>query len=161
MLTGRIRKWILALLKFIFQYVPQRAIKGQAITDFLAEHQKSQDELVNIPGTLKVANAWISPSKAFLGKEEWIQQEIKRITSFWITLWKLYFDGSCTQNAAEAGIVIIDHKGAYQCYSFLLDYQETTHNRAEYEALIIGLEILTELEATEVEVFGDSELVIN
>ncbi|KAM1119793.1 hypothetical protein ACFX2B_043333 [Malus domestica] len=38
---------------------------------------------------------------------------------------------------------------------------ETTNNRAEYEALIIGLEILIELGATEVEVFGDSELVIN
>ncbi|KAM1875539.1 hypothetical protein FF1_042984 [Malus domestica] len=39
MLTGRIGKWILALSEFSFQYVPQRAVKGQAIADFLAEHQ--------------------------------------------------------------------------------------------------------------------------
>ena len=49
----------------------------------------------------------------------------------------------------------------FNTVSFLLDYQDTTNNRAEYEALIIGLEILIELGASEVEVFGDSELVIN
>ena len=57
----------------------------------------------------------------------------------WVTPWRLYFDGSCTQNAAGAGIAIIDPSGNYHCYFFLLDYQETTNNRAEYEALIIGL----------------------
>ncbi|KAM1998360.1 hypothetical protein ACFX16_005908 [Malus domestica] len=39
MLTGRIGKWILALSEFSFQYVPQRAVKGQVIADFLTEHQ--------------------------------------------------------------------------------------------------------------------------
>ncbi|KAM2784233.1 hypothetical protein COP1_013639 [Malus domestica] len=80
MLTRRIGKWIVALLEFIFQYVPQRAIKGQAIVDFWAEHQEPQDELINSPRTLEVASTWIPPSKAFSGKEEWIQQEIKKIT---------------------------------------------------------------------------------
>ena len=73
----------------------------------------------------------------------------------------MYFDGSCTQNAAKAGIINIDPMDAHHCYSFLLDYQDTTNNRAEYKALIIGLEILIELGATEVEVFSDSKLVIN
>ncbi|KAM1554460.1 hypothetical protein ACFX1Z_007200 [Malus domestica] len=117
MLTGRIGKWILALSKFSFQYVPQRAVKGQAIADFLAEHQESQDEIINIPGTL--------------------------------------------EKASGAGIVIVNPQGVYHYYSFLLDYQGNTNNRAEYEALIIGLEILMDLGAVEVEVFGDSELVIN
>ena len=161
MLTGRIGKWILALSEYSFQYVPQRAVKGQAIADFLVEHQESQEEIVNIPGTLEAASLWIPPTKGLSGREEWIQQEIKRISSLWVTPWKLYFDGSCTQNAAGARVAIIDPGGNHHCYSFLLDYQETTNNRAEYEALIIGLEILMELGAIEVEVFGDSELVIN
>ncbi|CAN6564249.1 unnamed protein product [Malus baccata var. baccata] len=121
MLTGRIGKWILVLLEFSFQYVPQKAVKGQAIADFLAEHQESRDEIINIPGTLEVINVWIPPGKGISGNEEWIQQEIRRVA----------------------------------------DYQGNTNNRAEYEALIIGLEILIELGAMEVEVFGDLELVIN
>ncbi|KAM1135442.1 hypothetical protein ACFX19_045137 [Malus domestica] len=161
MLTGRIGKWILALSEFSFQYVPQRAVKGQAIADFLAENQESQSEVINIPGSLEVTSIWIPPRKDILGKEEWVQQEIRRVTGLWITHWKLYFDGSHTQNASGAGIVIVNPQGVYHYYSFLLDYQGNTNNRAEYEALIIGLEILMDLGAVEVEVFGDSELVIN
>ncbi|CAN6542580.1 unnamed protein product [Malus baccata var. baccata] len=104
---------------------------------------------------------YFTASKGISGKEEWVQQEIKRVTGLWITLWKLYFDGSYTQKASEAGIVIINPQGVHNYYSFLLDYQGNTNNQAEYEALIIGLEILIELRAMEVEVFGDSKLVIN
>ncbi|KAM2920128.1 hypothetical protein COP2_042017 [Malus domestica] len=70
MLTGRIGKWILALSEFSFQYVLQRAVKGQAITDFLAEQQESQGEIINISGTLEVAHILIPPSKAISGREE-------------------------------------------------------------------------------------------
>lgn len=39
MLRGRLGKYILALSKFSFRYVPQKAVKGQAnIADFLAAH---------------------------------------------------------------------------------------------------------------------------
>ncbi|CAN6725239.1 unnamed protein product [Malus baccata var. baccata] len=144
-----------------FQYVPQRAVKGQAIADFLTEHQESQSEVINIPGSLEVTSIWIPPRKDISGKEDWVQQEIRRVTGLWITHWKLYFDGSHTQKASGAGIVIVNPQGVYHYYSFLLDYQGNTNNRAEYEALIIGLEILMDLGAAEVEVFGDSELVIN
>ncbi|CAN6704473.1 unnamed protein product [Malus baccata var. baccata] len=137
----------------------EMAIKGQTITDFLAEHQESQGETINISGTLEVAHILIPPSKAISGREKYIQQEVGRISSHWVTPSKLYFDGSCTQNAAGAGIVIIAPRGIHHCYSFFLDYQETTNNRVEYKVLIIGLEILIELGAMKVEVFGDSELV--
>ncbi|XP_050157474.1 uncharacterized protein LOC126631371 [Malus sylvestris] len=112
----RIGKWILALSEFSFQYVPQRVVKGQVIADFLAEHQESRDEIINIPGTLEVTNVWIPPGKGISGKDEWIQQEIRRMA----------------------------------------DYQGNTNNRAEYVALIIGLEILMDLGAMEVEVFGQN-----
>ncbi|XP_058180182.1 uncharacterized protein LOC131298724 [Rhododendron vialii] len=37
-LRGRQGKWILALVEYDFEYVPQKAVKGQALADFLAEH---------------------------------------------------------------------------------------------------------------------------
>ncbi|CAN6687461.1 unnamed protein product [Malus baccata var. baccata] len=131
-----------------------------AKTDVI-KYMLSKPMLIGRIGTLEVTNVWIPPGKGISGKEEWIQQEIRRVAGLWITSWKLYFDGSYTQKASGAGIVIINPQGIYHYYSFLLDYQGNTNNRAEYEALIIGLEILMDLGAMEVEVFGDSELVIN
>lgn len=43
----------------------------------------------------------------------------------------------------------------------LLILGDTINNKAEYEASIIGLKILMELGAAEVEVYGDSKLVVN
>jgi hypothetical protein len=40
--TGRIAKWVLDLMGFDVQYVPQTAIKSQALADFVAEWSKTQ-----------------------------------------------------------------------------------------------------------------------
>ena len=37
----------------------------------------------------------------------------------------------------------------------------TTNNQAEYEAILKGLQFLHEVKAESIEVFGDSQLVIN
>ena len=57
-------------------------------------------------------------------------------------------------------IAIENPAGDHFSYSFELDYK-CTNNQAEYEALIIGLEILLDLGVREVQVFGDSLLVVN
>ena len=38
MLRGRIGKWVLALSKFHLEYVPQKAVKGQVLANFMAVH---------------------------------------------------------------------------------------------------------------------------
>ncbi|XP_020424516.1 uncharacterized protein LOC109950359 [Prunus persica] len=81
------------------------------------------------------------------------------IYSIHLTPWKLYFDGSKTDKASGAGIVLEEPLGVRHCYSFQLDFQ-CTNNRAEYEALIIGLEMLVELGVQSVEILGDSMLVL-
>ncbi|KAI5321224.1 hypothetical protein L3X38_030295 [Prunus dulcis] len=80
------------------------------------------------------------------------------IYSVHLTPWKLYFDGSKTDVASGAVIVLEDPLGIRHCYSFQLDFQRT-NNKAEYEALIIGLEMLVELGIQSVEILGDSMLV--
>ncbi|XP_050365415.1 uncharacterized protein LOC126783925 [Argentina anserina] len=74
--------------------------------------------------------------------------------------WVLYFDGSSTDHLSGAGVTLVNPSGVRHCYSFQLEWK-CTNNHAEYEAIIIGLELLLDLEVTEVEVLDDSLLVIN
>ena len=60
--------------------------------------------------------------------------------------WVLKFDGSSTKYSVGARIVIISLKEIATTLSFNLAFK-CTNNQAEYEALVIDLEILLELEA--------------
>jgi ribonuclease HI len=74
----------------------------------------------------------------------------------------LYVDGSCSGNpgAGGAGVVIKDERG--RIVARLKKYLgSVTNNRAEYQALIAGLEEAQRLGTKEVEVYLDSELVVN
>ena len=73
--------------------------------------------------------------------------------------WLLKFDDSSMEKSAGARIVIISLKGIKTTLSFNLAFK-CTNNQAEYEALVIGLEILMELGEQEVHIIGDSQLVL-
>ena len=60
--------------------------------------------------------------------------------------WILKFDGSSMKKSVGAGIVIISPKGIKTTLSINLAFK-CTNNQAEYEALLISLEILMELGA--------------
>ena len=60
--------------------------------------------------------------------------------------WVLKFDGFSTENSPRVGIVIIAQKGIKTTLSYNLAFM-CTNNQSEYEALVIGLEILLELRA--------------
>ncbi|XP_057745163.1 uncharacterized protein LOC130963029 [Arachis stenosperma] len=73
--------------------------------------------------------------------------------------WKLYFDGSCHKGGVAIGILIISPSGEPSKFLFELNYS-CSNNEAEYEALIMGLELLLERGVKNVEIFGDSQLVV-
>ncbi|XP_070667421.1 uncharacterized protein [Malus domestica] len=131
---GRIGKWTMALSEFSLQYVPQKAVKGQALADFLAHH----------------------PSPYGFGDTD---VEIGMVDTR-DNYWTMYFDGSSTSSAAGVGVVIQSPHHNRWYFSLKLDF-DCTNNQAEYEALIIGLGLLHDLRATCALVLGDSELVIN
>ena len=75
-------------------------------------------------------------------------------------LWTMYFDGSVAKVGAGEGVYIISPVRDFKAFSYKLKL-ECTNNVAEYEALLLGLHALKYLGAKRVQVFGDSELVIN
>ncbi|CAL8087195.1 unnamed protein product [Prunus armeniaca] len=120
----------------LIKYVPQKAVKGQAVADLLADHPVEEIENMD---SLDIANAdMLTRAHTCLNNP---------IYSVNLTPWKLYFDGSKTDIASEEGIVLEEPLGIRHCYSF-----QCTNNKAEYEALIIGLEILVELGIQSVEI---------
>ncbi|XP_070017804.1 uncharacterized protein [Nicotiana sylvestris] len=72
----------------------------------------------------------------------------------------MYFDGAAHRGGAGAGVVFVTSQGEVLPYSFML-MQLCCNNVAEYQALILGLEMAIEMKRLQLQVFGDSQLVVN
>jgi ribonuclease HI len=72
--------------------------------------------------------------------------------------WGLYFHGSVCSNGQGAGCVI-SPSGGYIDLSIRLEFA-CTNNQVEYESLLHRLEYLRDLGARDVDVFGDSNLIV-
>jgi len=91
---------------------------------------------------------------------DFVTQHCGVVGTLKIVPWTLFFDGSTCDRGAGIGIVLISPRG--KKYEFSLPIVATsTNNQAEYQALIKWLELLKEVHADAVEIFGDSLLVIN
>jgi ribonuclease HI len=73
--------------------------------------------------------------------------------------WGLYFDGSICSNGQGVGCVIVSPSGVIIDLSVRLEFV-CTNNQVEYESLLHGLEYLRDLGARDVNVFGDSNLIV-
>jgi ribonuclease HI/transposase InsO family protein len=82
-----------------------------------------------------------------------------RVSFACICPWKLYFDGSACSEGQGAGIVLISPQGASFETSVQIEHF-CTNNQAEYEALLLGLQILESMDVKHVEAYGDSLLVV-
>jgi ribonuclease HI len=75
-------------------------------------------------------------------------------------LWTMYFDGSLMKTRAGAGLLFISPLGKHLHYVLRLHFP-TSNNVAEYEALVNGLRIATELGVRRLDARADSQLVID
>jgi ribonuclease HI len=73
--------------------------------------------------------------------------------------WKLFFDGSACREGQAVGVVLVSPRGAIFEQLVRLEYF-CTNNQVEYEAILLGLQILSSMGMKLVEAFGDSLLVM-
>ncbi|KAM1692465.1 hypothetical protein ACFX2K_032071 [Malus domestica] len=136
-LTGRLAKWALLLNQYEIIYISAKAVKGQALADFLADHPILAD--------------WK------------ISDDLPDEDMFYINIfpkWTMFFDGSARGDGAGAGVVFMSPQRQILPYSFQLS-ELCSNNVAEYQALIIGLQMAINMEIIAFEVYGDSKLIIN
>ena len=68
--------------------------------------------------------------------------------------------GSSSGNGSGIGVVLISPRGANFEFSIPIE-ASATNNQAEYRAILKGIQLLREIKADAVEIFGDSMQVIN
>ena len=133
-LSGRLLRWLILLAKFDLKYVARNNIKGSVVSDFCAEN----------------------PIKGEDDKEDFLDEDILDVE---LGTWKMYFDGGANLYGNGIGILLITLEGSHVPLGIKLNF-EATNNMAKYEACITKMEALQDLRVKEVEVFGDSTLVI-
>ncbi|PIN07494.1 DNA-directed DNA polymerase, partial [Handroanthus impetiginosus] len=137
MISGRLAKWSIIFNQYEITYVPQKAVKGQALADFLADHP--------------------TPTEWELS-DEFPDEDVLFIEV--LPTWTMFFYGAARSDGAGAGVVFVSPEKQVLTYSIVLG-ELCSNNVTEYQALIIGLQMVQEMDIMELEVFGDSSLVIN
>ncbi|XP_073061688.1 uncharacterized protein [Primulina eburnea] len=73
-------------------------------------------------------------------------------------LWKVYVDGSSTNEDSGVGVLLISPKGDELKLAVRLDFRASI-NEAEYETVLAGLRAARQVGAARVHIFSDSQLV--
>ncbi|GKV48237.1 hypothetical protein SLEP1_g55063 [Rubroshorea leprosula] len=74
--------------------------------------------------------------------------------------WTLYVDGASSSKGSGAGTLLIGPEGYRSEHALKFNF-DATNNMAQYEALLLGLQLALELKITAIQVYSDSQLVVN
>ncbi|KAL0533833.1 hypothetical protein IC582_028104 [Cucumis melo] len=140
-LSGRIAKWQVLLSEYDIVYVTKKAIKGSAVADHLAAQPVADYEPMRID---------------FLDENIFLVEKNARDHETWTML----FDGASNELGHGIGVVLISSEGKVFSLTAKLCF-ECTHNIAEYEACIMGLQVAWDMSIKKLKVLGDSMLVIH
>ena len=98
--------------------MPRTSIKGQVLTDLVAEFTEPPIEELESVGNMD-------------------EKLVGTISQYRISAWEVYVDGASNQKGLGIGLVLISPKKVIIEKSLRLDFS-ATNNEAEYEALVIG-----------------------
>ena len=76
-----------------------------------------------------------------------------------LPIWKLSVDGASNAQGSGAGLILTSPEGIDIEYALRFGFH-ATNNEAEYEAVIVGLNLALSLEIDQLEVYSDSQLVV-
>ena len=88
------------------------------------------------------------------------RREVEIVCRVEVQPWRVFVDSASSALGVGVGIIIITPEGIMVEHSFRLGFK-ASNNKAEYEALLIGLRVVLNLGAQEVEVYSDSRSVVN
>ncbi|GKV35468.1 hypothetical protein SLEP1_g43731 [Rubroshorea leprosula] len=74
--------------------------------------------------------------------------------------WTLYVDGASSSKGSGAGALLIGPEGYRSEHALKFNF-DAKNNMAEYEALLLGLQLALELKISAIQVYSDSQLVVN
>ncbi|XP_077217963.1 uncharacterized protein LOC143852463 [Tasmannia lanceolata] len=136
--SDRLINWAIELGEFDIHVKPRLAMKSQVLADFVAgctvpiEEYQGQDTLV----------------------EEPVQAPLTMRYS-----WMIYVDGSANSGRSGAGLVLTGLDNFLVEYALKLDFM-ASNNEAEYEALLAGIALVSELNADQLKAHNDSHLIV-
>ncbi|KAI5328097.1 hypothetical protein L3X38_027493 [Prunus dulcis] len=146
--SGRLVKWAIELGEFDIHYKPRPAMRGQAIADFLSEFTESQASAA----TQLIIEPNPSPNQD--------QTPTENTLDLTQPLWTLFVDGSSNAQGCGAGLVLVSPDKVALEYALRFNFQ-ASNNEDEYEALLAGLRLAKEMDAKQIQIFSDSQLVVH
>ncbi|XP_033516006.1 uncharacterized protein [Nicotiana tomentosiformis] len=132
-LLGRLAKWAVEVSEFDIEYNPRTAIKSLVLADFVAD-----------------CSLELMPLSA---------KETVLVSGTASVVWTLFTNRISNIKWSSLGVVLITPLG--ETLRQAIRIVPLTNNKAEYEALVAGLELVRGLGSEVIEIKCDSQLVVN
>ena len=129
---GRLIKWAIELSEFDIRYKLRIMVKGQVLADFIMEFTPS-----NTPAQ-PTETTQLAPD---------------------LPIWRLFVDGAANSQGSGVGMILTSPNRIDVEYALRLGFQ-ASNNEAVYEAVIAGLNLAHSMEADQLEVCSDCQLVV-
>ncbi|XP_074290528.1 uncharacterized protein LOC141617243 [Silene latifolia] len=134
-LSGHMSKCFVHLSGYAIQYKLRTAIKSQALADFVSDFSPAIKNLA--------------------------EKEILNLEQSWEgKAWTLHTNGASNQRGEGVGLVLRSPKGDLIVQVARCEFK-ATNNEAEYEALIIGLQLALDLKVMCLQVYNNSLIIFN
>ena len=120
--------------------MPRTSIKGQVLTDLVAEFTEPEREELPPVGNMD-------------------EKLVGMISQYGLPTWEVYVDGASNQKDSGVGLVLMSPEKVVIEKSLRLNFS-TTNNEAEYETLLVGMTMVQRMGGKSIKLFSDSRLVV-